>query len=127
MTVSRSSGPRVVLARIYDQPADDRYRVLVDGLWPRGISRDHAPIDQWCPQVAPSTALRTWYQHEPARFTEFSHRYKEELEQPERAAAFDALRQLVRAQPVTIVTATKAAQISHACVLVDLLNADQPA
>lgn len=120
------STPRVVLARIYDQPAGDRYRVLVDRLWPRGISRDQAPIDQWCPQVAPSPALRTWYKHEPARFTEFSHRYKEELVQPERAGAFDSLRELARARPLTIVTATKAAQISHAAVLVELLNAAHP-
>jgi uncharacterized protein YeaO (DUF488 family) len=112
----------VALARIYDSPDADRYRVLVDALWPRGIRRDGAPIDEWCRSVAPSAELRRWYGHDPDRFAAFADRYRRELDGGEPATALAALLDRARSQPVTIVTATKAVGISHAAVLLEVLR-----
>lgn len=112
----------LVLARIYDPPESDRYRVLVDALWPRGIRRDSAPIDEWCRAVAPSAELRRWYRHDPDRFTTFAERYRRELDAGEPAAALAGLLDRARSQPVTLVTATKAVEISHAAVLLEVLR-----
>jgi uncharacterized protein YeaO (DUF488 family) len=112
----------IVLARIYDRPAADRYRVLVDALWPRGVRRSDAPIDEWCRAVAPSAELRRWYGHDPDRFASFAERYRRELDAGEPAAALAALLERARAQPLTIVTATKAIEISHAAVLLEVLR-----
>ena len=72
--------PKVRIKRIYDDPApDDGARVLVDRLWPRGISKERAELEEWCKQVAPSTELRKWYSHDPAKFAEFGKRYKDWL------------------------------------------------
>jgi uncharacterized protein YeaO (DUF488 family) len=110
--------------RVYEEPepADGR-RVLVDRLWPRGLSREKASLDEWLKAVAPSDELRRWYGHDPEKFAEFEQRYQAELREPERA---DALRQLtdeVRAGPVTLLTATRDVDRSQAQVLVRLLRA----
>jgi uncharacterized protein YeaO (DUF488 family) len=118
------AGKRTVrVRRIYDEPSpDDGARVLVDRIWPRGMSKDRARLDEWCKQVAPSTELRTWYAHDPKRFAEFSRRYRAELAEPERASAFDHLRSLAAGGTLTLLTATKSADISEAAVLADLLR-----
>ncbi len=118
------SGKREVrLRRVYDEPAgDDGTRVLVDRVWPRGLSKQKAHVDQWCKQVAPSTELRKWYGHEPARFPEFADRYRSELQQPEQAEALARLRDLARERTVTLLTATKAIEISQAAVLAELIQ-----
>jgi uncharacterized protein YeaO (DUF488 family) len=117
-TTSRS----VRVRRIYDDPSpDDGTRVLVDRIWPRGMSKERARLDEWCKQVAPSTELRTWYGHDPKRFAEFTRRYRAELEEGERAEALAHLRELARGGTLTLLTATKAADISEAAVLVDAL------
>ena len=68
--------PRVRVGRVYDErAAADGTRVLVDRLWPRGLAKARADIDEWCKQIAPSSALRRWYGHDPARFAEFRQRY----------------------------------------------------
>jgi uncharacterized protein YeaO (DUF488 family) len=68
------------LRRAYDAPApDDGYRVLIDRLWPRGVSRDDARIDEWARDLAPSDDLRRWFGHDPQRWAEFRRRYREEL------------------------------------------------
>jgi len=109
--------PTVRVRRVYDEPhPDDGTRVLVDRLWPRGMSKTRARLDQWYPAVAPSTQLRTWYHHEPERFDEFTRRYLDELTQPERADALAHLRDLAENGPLTLLTATKAADISEAAV-----------
>ncbi|SKC68757.1 DUF488 domain-containing protein [Krasilnikoviella flava] len=70
----------IAVKRVYDDPtADDGTRVLVDRLWPRGVSKEHAHLDRWCKEVAPSTELRTWFHHDPQRFDEFDRRYRDEL------------------------------------------------
>jgi uncharacterized protein YeaO (DUF488 family) len=95
--------------------------VLVDRLWPRGLSKEKAQLDEWCKQVAPSTALRQWYSHDPARFAEFGHRYRAELDEPERAEAVLHLRTLAERRPLTLLTASKLVDISEAAVLVAVL------
>jgi uncharacterized protein YeaO (DUF488 family) len=115
--------PEVRLRRVYDEPTgQDGTRVLVDRVWPRGLSKDKARIDAWCKQVAPSTELRKWYAHDPGRFAEFTRRYRAELEDPERAKALARLRELARDQTLTLLTATKAIQISQAAVLADMIG-----
>lgn len=108
---------------MYDeaQPSDGA-RVLVDRVWPRGLSRDKAGLDEWCKRVAPSTELRTWYGHDPRRFEEFTRRYRDELEDPERAEAFQHLKALAGTRMLTLLTATRQAGISQAQVLADLIR-----
>jgi uncharacterized protein YeaO (DUF488 family) len=115
--------PDVRLRRVYDEPTrGDGTRVLVDRVWPRGLSKDKAHVDEWCKQVAPSTELRKWYAHDPERFAEFTRRYRAELEDPQRAEALIRLRGLARNRRLTLVTATKAIEISQAAVLADLIR-----
>jgi uncharacterized protein YeaO (DUF488 family) len=109
---------KVRVRRAYEEPEpDDGARVLVDRLWPRGLSKARAALDEWCKNVAPSGELRTWYDHDPDRFEEFSLRYRQELQDPERAEALAHLRELARKGPLTLLTATKRADISEAAVL----------
>jgi uncharacterized protein YeaO (DUF488 family) len=113
----------VRVRRVYDEPAiQDGARVLVDRIWPRGLSREKAALTQWCKVIAPSSELRRWYGHDPARFAEFARRYRQELEQPERSGALAYLRQLASRQPLTLLTATRQPEISQAAVLAELLR-----
>jgi uncharacterized protein YeaO (DUF488 family) len=114
---------QVRLRRVYDQPepADGR-RVLVDRLWPRGLSKERAALDDWLRAVAPSDDLRRWYGHEPGRFSDFRQRYQRELRGPESSAALARLRELVRSGPVTLLTATRDVGHSQAAVLAELLR-----
>lgn len=115
--------PQVRVRRVYDEPAaDDGVRVLVDRIWPRGLTKARADLAEWCKQVAPSTELRRWYGHDPAKFDEFARRYRAELEQPERAAALRHLHELADDRSLTLLTATRDPDISEAAVLADLLR-----
>jgi uncharacterized protein YeaO (DUF488 family) len=115
--------PRVRVGRVYDERTErDGTRVLVDRLWPRGLTKDRADLDEWCKQIAPSAALRRWYGHDPNRFTEFARRYRLELDDPERAEHLQHLRELARRQTLTLLTATRHVDTSEAAVLADLLN-----
>lgn len=114
---------QVKVRRAYDEPSpSDGARVLVDRLWPRGLSKDRARLDEWCKDVAPSPELRKWYAHDPDRFAEFASRYAGELNEPERAEALGHLRELAAQGTLTLLTATKRADISEAAVLAGLLN-----
>ena len=116
--------PTVRVRRVYDEPqADDGTRVLVDRLWPRGMSKARARLDEWCRTVAPSPELRTWYHHEPERFDEFTRRYLDELATPERTAALVHLHDLANHGSLTLLTATKSVALSEAAVLATLLTA----
>ena len=118
-----SHGSKVRVRRAYDPPAPgDGQRVLVDRLWPRGLSRQRAHLDEWCKDVAPSTELRQWYGHDPDRFAEFARRYRAELDDPQRAAALAGLRSRAAQGVLTLVTAAKRSDISEATVLADLLS-----
>lgn len=118
-----ASHPRVSVRRVYEDPgANDGHRVLVDRVWPRGISKDRAALDEWCKAVAPSTELRKWFGHDPERFTEFDRRYRAELDDPERAEALRHLRDVAGREGLTLVTATKDVDISAASVIATLLR-----
>jgi uncharacterized protein YeaO (DUF488 family) len=113
----------VRLGRVYDEPAPaDGVRVLVDRVWPRGLSKERARIDEWCKQVAPSTELRKWYAHDPERYAEFARRYRSELRDPDRAEPLTHLRDLAEGRTVTLLTATKDVHISQAAVLAELIR-----
>jgi uncharacterized protein YeaO (DUF488 family) len=115
-----SARRRIRVARVYDDPSpDDGHRVLVDRLWPRGFRKADPRAGTWCKGVAPSKELRGWYNHQPERFDEFAARYKKELQGSE---AFDDLRKLTKRGVVTLVTATREVQGSHAAVLATLLK-----
>jgi uncharacterized protein YeaO (DUF488 family) len=109
--------------RVYEaaEQSDGR-RVLVDRLWPRGLSKERARLDDWLKAVAPSDELRRWYGHEPAKFAEFTRRYEAELEDPQRAEAFSHLSEEARSGPVTLLTATRDLERSEAAVLVARLR-----
>jgi uncharacterized protein YeaO (DUF488 family) len=113
----------VRVRRVYDAPeAADGTRVLVDRLWPRGLAKAKADIDEWCKDIAPSTELRKWYGHDPARFEEFSRRYQAELTEPQPAEALAHLRALAKGKPLTLLTATREPQISEAAVLAEVVR-----
>lgn len=115
----------VVIKRIYDEAhGGDGYRVLVDRLWPRGVSKDDAALDEWCKDVAPSPELRKWFDHREDRFEEFAERYRGELDgSPE----LERLRELAtRRRPLTLLYAAKDARINHAVVLADVVRPSDP-
>ena len=115
-----SAGIRV--RRVYDAPSPaDGARVLVDRVWPRGVRKDAARLDDWAKDVAPSTELRTWYAHDPDKFAEFRSRYIAELAMPGPRDALAGLRALAADGPPTLLTATRDISISQAAVLAELL------
>jgi uncharacterized protein YeaO (DUF488 family) len=107
--------------RIYEDPEpDDGYRVLVDRLWPRGVSKDRAALDQWLKEVAPSPELRTWFDHRADRFAEFARRYTAELDANPAVAE---LRTLLDTHPtVTLLYGARDAEINHAVVLASVVR-----
>jgi uncharacterized protein YeaO (DUF488 family) len=116
--------PDVRVRRVYEPVSpDDGERLLVDRLWPRGLSKQAAHLDAWVKDVAPSNELRRWYGHQPARFAEFRRRYADELREPERAKALAQLNEAARQGTVTLLTATKDAAHSEAAVLAEQLRA----
>jgi uncharacterized protein YeaO (DUF488 family) len=115
--------PDIRVRRVYEKPApEDGMRVLVDRIWPRGLRKDALRLDEWARDLAPSTGLRTWYGHDPAKFGEFRRRYQAELAQPGPAAALVRLAERARAGPVTLLTATRDAAHSQAAVLAEMLR-----
>jgi uncharacterized protein YeaO (DUF488 family) len=113
----------VRMRRVYDDPSPaDGTRVLVDRIWPRGLAKATARIDEWAKVVAPSTELRRWYGHDPSKFDQFRRRYMVELAEPERQAAMQHLRELARSGPLTLVTATRDLDHSQATVLAEHLR-----
>jgi uncharacterized protein YeaO (DUF488 family) len=111
----------IEIKRAYDPPArGDGLRILVDRLWPRGVSKAALQLDAWMKDVAPSNELRRWYAHDPDRATEFRRRYRAELKKHK--AELDELRDTVKGRTVTFVTATRDVELSHAIVLRDVLQ-----
>ena len=108
--------------RIYDQPsADDGMRVLVDRIWPRGLSKEAAHVDHWLKDIAPSTGLRKWFGHEPERWPEFQQRYRGELDANPDAVA--ELRKLAHGGPMTLLFAARDAERNNAEVIKAYLRA----
>jgi uncharacterized protein YeaO (DUF488 family) len=107
--------------RVYEPSApDDGYRVLIDRMWPRGISRARAALDEWARDLAPSDELRRWYGHVPERFEEFARRYRADL--AAHASELDALRRRARSGRLTIVFAARDSEHSNAAVLAEVLR-----
>lgn len=115
-------GVVIALKRVYDEPGPgDGTRVLVERLWPRGVSKERAHVDLWLKEIAPSRELRTWYGHDPEKFAEFRQRYESELASQAGQAALARLRDLVKQGPVTLVFAAHDTEHTNAIVLRDLL------
>lgn len=109
------------LKRVYDEPAkSDGTRILVDRLWPRGLSKEKAHIDLWLKDVAPSDGLRKWFGHDPERWPEFRARYRAEARK--NSAQMALLRKAVGKGPATLVYGAKDEQHNQAVVLHELLN-----
>jgi uncharacterized protein YeaO (DUF488 family) len=115
----------VRLKRAYDPPeATDGYRVLIDRLWPRGVSRERAKLDSWEKELPPSTELRQWFGHEPSRFEEFRRRYIEELRSQRPRLA--ALRRRARDGTLTLVYSAHDTEHNDAVVLAEVLRRGLP-
>jgi uncharacterized protein YeaO (DUF488 family) len=107
--------------RIYDErAADDGHRVLIDHVWPRGVSRERAALDEWARELAPSDDLRKWFDHVPERFEEFRARYRDEL--AGRSGRVDELRERAASGRVTILYAARDRDHNNAVVLTELLR-----
>jgi uncharacterized protein YeaO (DUF488 family) len=112
------------IKRAYEPPAsEDGLRVLVDRLWPRGLSKEAAAIDEWLKDIAPSAELRRWFGHDPERWAEFNARYRRELSSAQRSAALERLRDAARTRgSVTLLFAARDTTHNHASVLLEVLN-----
>ncbi|MGF7429029.1 DUF488 family protein [Lactiplantibacillus argentoratensis] len=112
------------LERIYTKPVDtDGYRVLVDRLWPRGISKVNAQLDNWVKEIGPSTTLRKWFNHEPAKYPEFVDRYRAELaENPLTASFISQVAEQLTKTNVILLFGAKDEQHNQAVVLRDYLK-----
>lgn len=115
---------KIILERIYDASRQAGYRVLVDRLWPRGVSKQDAVLDEWCKALAPSTELRQWFGHDPARWAEFQIRYMKEL----RGQKEEALALLARAgrKNLILLYGAKDGAHTHAIVLERYLSGIWP-
>ncbi len=111
---------RIRLKRAYEAPSpEDGTRVLVDRLWPRGVKKSAAKIDEWVKELAPSTELRKWFGHDPTRWEEFRRRFTAEMR--DHADALDKLRTRAREGPLTLIYAAQDEAHNDAVVLRDLL------
>ncbi|NUO45969.1 MAG: DUF488 family protein [Streptomyces sp.] len=113
----------VRIRRVYESPEpEDGVRVLVDRLWPRGLSKDAARVDEWPKAMTPSTELRRWYHAGEGSYEEFARRYEAELTAPEAAELLSHVRELANKGTVTLLTSAKTPEESHAAVLLRLLG-----
>jgi uncharacterized protein YeaO (DUF488 family) len=114
----------VNIRRAYDKPrARDGIRILVDGLWPRGVSKADLKISRWEKAIAPSKALRAWYGHDPEKWPEFRRRYREELEESPRREVLDRLVRLAGQGNLTLVFGARDAEHSNAAVIAEVIQA----
>jgi uncharacterized protein YeaO (DUF488 family) len=111
----------VRVERVYDDPhPGDGYRVLIDHVWPRGISKERAQLDEWARELAPSDELRKWFDHVPERFSEFRSRYRDEL--AAHRERVEELRRRAQSGPLTIVYAARDTEHNNAVVLAELIR-----
>jgi uncharacterized protein YeaO (DUF488 family) len=110
------------IKRVYDRPSPaDGRRVLVDRLWPRGLTKEKAHVDLWAKQLAPSTELRKWFDHDPQKWGQYKRKYFSELRHHERELS--ALKQEARRKPVTLVFSTRDVEHNNAVAIVEFLGA----
>jgi uncharacterized protein YeaO (DUF488 family) len=111
----------IKIKRAYDPlSSDDGKRILVDRLWPRGIKKEDAAIDEWLKDIAPSTELRKWYSHDPAKWGEFKKRYKIELK--DKIGIVDRLRQESKKGTLTLLFSAKATELNNAVALKEFIE-----
>ena len=113
-------GMNIRIARIYGDAQPSGYRILVDRLWPRGVSKERADLDEWAKDIAPSAELRTWFGHKPERFAEFSRHYEAELHANPALSEF--IGTLKRHANVVLLYGAKDPQVNHAAVLQKYLS-----
>jgi len=112
---------KVKIKRVYEQPEkEDGTRILVDRLWPRGLTKEKARVDLWLKEIAPSTELRKWFGHDPAKWAEFQTRYKAELKS--NADQLKLLKREIAKGPATLVYGAKDQEHNEASVLQQILN-----
>jgi uncharacterized protein YeaO (DUF488 family) len=112
----------IAIKRIYEAyDPSDGYRILIDRLWPRGVSREAAAIDYWAKAIAPSTELRRWYDHDPVLWPEFQQRYANELTAREAADELVRLKTIGAERDITLLTATRSETGTHALMIRSLL------
>lgn len=111
----------ISIKRVYEDPERrDGYRILVDRLWPRGLKKQNAHLDEWNKDIAPSTELRKWFGHKPELFDEFAQRYKTELH--DKTDELKRIRSITGKQNITLLYAAKDERINHAVILLDILK-----
>jgi len=111
----------IQLKRVYEKPSrQDGFRILVDRLWPRGLTKDRAAVDLWLKDVAPSSELRKWFSHDPEKWKEFQTRYRKELK--EQKEALSLLKQKSKERTVTLVYGARDEEHNEALVLKRLLD-----
>lgn len=109
------------IKRIYDEPVkDDGVRIFVDRLWARGVTKERAKLDYWLKDIAPSSDLRKWFNHEPEKFEEFAKKYREELRYDKEDV--EKIKTLLKTQNVTLIYAAKSPTINHARVLKEYIE-----
>ena len=114
---------KLSIKRVYSEPdKSDGMRILVDRLWPRGLSKEKAKVDLWLKDISPSNELRKWFGHDPKRWPEFKRRYTEELSKA--ATPLDALQEIARRNVATLLYGAKDEEHNEAVVLLDLLRKD---
>ncbi|ULA60091.1 MAG: hypothetical protein LZF60_220004 [Nitrospira sp.] len=116
----------VQIKRVYSEPsAQDGIRILVDRVWPRGCTKERARLDGWQKELAPSTALRKWFGHDPRKWHEFRSRYLDELAQPEPRKAIENLTKLARSQTLTLLFGASDLKHNQAVVLKELIDREE--
>lgn len=110
----------VKIKRVYESPSDDGKRILVDRLWPRGVTKEKASVDIWLKDIAPSTSLRKWFGHNPEKWEEFKKRYFDELKNNKEQVS--RLEDEIKKGTVTLIYSAKDEVHNQAVVLKDLLN-----
>ena len=113
----------IKIKRIYDEPErSDGTRILIDRLWPRGMSKEKAAIDEWMKEIAPSDKLRGWFGHKPERWAEFKKRYRKELGDPEKKNMLETLKRVSRISTVTLLYSARDDEHNNAVALQGFLK-----
>lgn len=113
----------VATKRAYEKASpEDGYRILIDGLWPRGLTKEKLKVAHWMRAIAPSAPLRSWYGHRPERWEEFRKKYRQELQKPPRQGLLDELVRRARKEKVTLVFGARDAERSNASVIAEMIR-----
>lgn len=111
----------IIIKRIYEEPSDtDGYRLLIDRIWPRGISKEKAKLEEWNEDIAPSTELRKWFNHKEDRFETFASKYKKELK--ENTSELQRIKEITNKQPLCLLYGAKNEKYNQAVILKEVLE-----